>query len=169
MILGSHEEDRLDIRVKPMVHPGHLKFIFKIGNGTKTADNHLSPLFFRKMHQKLLKADNFNIAIGRKLPLNKINSFFKRKKRVLACIFRNSDDQMIDERSRPTNDIQMPVSDRVKSTGINPYPSLFPRYRLPQIRFRRFRPRSLQILLPHHRPPDRSNGQPPLLFRLPPL
>lgn len=167
MILGSHQEDSLDIRVKPMVHPGHLEFIFKIGNSTKTADNHLSPLFFRKMHQKLLKADNFNIAIGRELSLNKINSFFKRKKRLLAGIFRNSDDQMIHKRGCTPDNIQMPISDRVKSTGINPDSSLFPRYRLLQIRFRRFRfPR---ILLPHHRPPDRSNGQPPPLFRHRPL
>ncbi len=62
LVLGRHEEHRLDLRVEARVHAGHLEFVFEVGNGAQAPDDEMGAHVLDEMHQQLVEGLHLDLA-----------------------------------------------------------------------------------------------------------
>src|SRR4030042_486031 len=93
--VAGHKKDGLDLPIQFPVDQGELKFVFEIGKGAETPDNHVCPLPFNIFHQESVVSVDADILTALDHSLDHLQSFCYGKDRFLVRIEGDENDQFI--------------------------------------------------------------------------
>src|SRR3546814_1899002 len=123
---------RLDPRVQPRVHAGHLKLILEIGDGAQAADDHRCPLLLGEVHQQRAERLHLDAAADAVLPVllqdvgdlvpHHLDPLVEAEQRSIAGVAGGCHDQPVHRLARPADDVDVALGDRVEGAGIHPDP-----------------------------------------------
>ena len=107
--------------IEAPVHGSHVKFIFEVGGGAKTPENHPSIGLSHIVDEEPFEAVNDDIGIILEEGPDDLSSFFRRKKWSLFGTVSHRNDDLVEDLKGPFNDIDMTIRDGIKRTWIDGY------------------------------------------------
>ena len=110
----GHQEDRLDLRVEPVVGQCHPELVLHVGEGAQTAEDHPAPIRPHEVHGQPF--ERLDRDVGKRphdLPRH-LDSLFDVEERRLVEIDADADDQMVEEEPAAADHVEMTERDRVE-------------------------------------------------------
>lgn len=108
--------------VEVPVHEGHLEFVFKVGYGSESADNGDGALLFREVDEESVEGSGARVGGVAQIGFDQLQPFFLGEKRVLAGVFRNGNDDLVEHAACAMQDVEVSVGDWVESAWIDADP-----------------------------------------------
>lgn len=119
MRFAGHEENGLDFGREPAIHEGHLEFVFVVGDGANAADDDAGSALGRIAHEQAIEGDHFDIGQAVDHFGEHVDALFDGEEGLLFVVAENGDDEPVEERGRPVDEIQVAAGDGVEGARID--------------------------------------------------
>jgi hypothetical protein len=119
ILLFRHEEDSFDGRFQLAIHQRHLEFELEIRDGAQPAHDSLCVLLDGEFDQQSIERQYLYAFEGRGYLAQKSEALPESKIRLLLIVMCDRHNHFVKKLSRPLDDIEVTVRDRVEAARIN--------------------------------------------------
>lgn len=122
-ILGGGEEHGFDAWFQAGIHARHLEFVFKIGDSPQAADDKLRAVLLGEIDQQSGKGFDLDapgiFSQAFDVFFHQLAAQFQVEYRLLAGVERHGDNQLINHRQRPLDDVHVADGDGVERAWVD--------------------------------------------------
>ena len=115
----GHEKERFKAGRKSAIHQCHLKFKFKITDGTDAADDCASILLLRKLDEQSVECGDAHISYPGNHGVEQRDAFFGREESLLFGVEGDGDDDLFAQLGCTFDHVEMTVGDGIKRASVD--------------------------------------------------